>query len=72
MRKLIIAISIIVAGCSAQQPLEHKIPAPLPAPRMNACAGIIVGDRCRPLTAGTVGGTTIGNTSEGSVEESGR
>lgn len=70
MRKLLLLASVIIAGCATQKPQEIKIP--MPAPRMNVCAGIVIGDKCRPLTAGTVGGTTLGNTNENIVEENSR
>lgn len=65
--RIIFLLSLILAGCASQpKPMAVPAPAPIPSPppRMNGCAGILVGNKCQPFTAGNVGGTTIGHSNE--------
>lgn len=69
MQKLLLAlIPIILAGC-ASAPVPMSIPMPPPAERK--CISI-PGKGCQPITAGNVGGTTLGNHDEDSMEENSR
>lgn len=59
MRKLLLSIfSIAIAGC-AVQPKPTAIPMPPP----ERCI-TIPGKGCLPITAGNVGGTTLGHENE--------
>lgn len=64
MRKLLlVSIPLIIAGCATRQ-----IPMPAPLPMPEKCINI-PGHGCKPITAGNVGGTTLGNHDENTVEE---
>lgn len=57
MRKLLItSIAIVITGCATQ-------PIPMPAPMPEKCIRI-PGKGCQPVTAGNVGGTTLGHSDD--------
>ena len=65
MRKILFfAIPVILAGCAS----PRLIPQPASVPAPEKCISI-PGKGCQPITAGNVGGTTLGNHDENTVEE---
>lgn len=55
MRKILLLLPIIITGCATQLP-----PMPAPAPK---CINV-PGEGCQKISAGNVGGTTIGHSDE--------
>lgn len=55
MRKIAIIVAAFIAGCSSQ-------PKPVfsPPPPIDKCINI-PGEKCKKISAGNVGGTTLGN-----------
>lgn len=72
MRKLLlVTIPVILVGCATQQvpaPAPIKSTAPLMPPPPPKCINI-PGEGCKKISAGNVGGTTLGNHDEITVEE---
>ena len=71
MRKILyFAIPVILAGCAGPRLIPQ--PAPIPEPMGGSKCISIPGKGCQPITAGNVGGTTLGNHDENTVEENSR
>lgn len=67
MRKLFLTASVLISGCTSISPVIIK---PMPAPTQK-CINI-PGEGCKKISAGNVGGTTLGNHDESILEESNR
>lgn len=66
MRKIFF-LTFLLSGCAAIQPPVIIKPMPAPPKCIN-----IPGESCKRISAGNVGGTTLGNHDESILEENNR